>query len=165
MFDGGTSQLLKFPKVRANPTNPTIYSAVSLGEIARGMRRGLLDAERPITMKDLRDGGVAPKRVRWGVKLLAAGCERLPAPVHLQVSAASAAARRAVEAAGGSVTTVYYNALGLRALLKPELFERRGRPLPRAVRAPPPRLQGRFDAVGALPPALEVPALAPPAAV
>jgi Ribosomal proteins 50S-L15, 50S-L18e, 60S-L27A len=40
------------------------------------------------------------------------GSQRLRAPVHLQVSQASAAARSAVEAAGGSVTTVYYNKLG-----------------------------------------------------
>jgi len=39
-------------------------------------------------------------------------------PLHLQVSAVSAPARAAIEAAGGSVTTVYYNRLGLRALLK-----------------------------------------------
>lgn len=39
-------------------------------------------------------------------------------PLHLQVSAVSEQARQAVEAAGGSVTTVYYNRLGLRALLK-----------------------------------------------
>lgn len=40
------------------------------------------------------------------------GSQRLRARVHLQVSQASAAARSAVEAAGGSVTTVYYNKLG-----------------------------------------------------
>ena len=42
----------------------------------------------------------------------AQGAGRLSAPLHLEVSQASAAARRAVEAAGGSVTTVYYNKLG-----------------------------------------------------
>jgi hypothetical protein len=42
----------------------------------------------------------------------------LKQPLHLQVSAVTDGARRAIEAAGGSVTTVYYNRLGLRALLK-----------------------------------------------
>ncbi len=46
------------------------------------------------------------------------GGYKLSQPLHLQVSATSEAARAAVEAAGGSVTTVYYNRLGLRALLK-----------------------------------------------
>jgi hypothetical protein len=46
------------------------------------------------------------------------GAHKVDRPLHLQVSAASAPARAAVEAAGGSVTAVYYNRLGLRALLK-----------------------------------------------
>ena len=52
---------------------------------------------------------------------------------------------------GGSVTTVYYNALGLRALLKPAWFARKGRALPRPARAPP-RLAPRFNRLGSLPP-------------
>lgn len=67
--------------------------------------------------------------------------------MQLEVSQASAAAREAVEAAGGRVTTVYYNDLGLRALLKPEWFAKRGRLMPRAAR-PPPRLAGRFERIG-----------------
>lgn len=55
------------------------------------------------------------------------------------------------------MTTVYYNALGLRALLKPESFARKGRALPRPARAPP-RLAPRFDRLGSLPPELGLPA-------
>lgn len=40
------------------------------------------------------------------------GKHRFSTVVHLQVSQTSAAAREAVEKAGGSVTTVYYNKLG-----------------------------------------------------
>ena len=72
-------------------------------------------------------------------------------PVNIQVSQASAAAREAIEKAGGTVTTVYYNKLGIRALLKPEAFARKGRLLPRPAR-PPPKLAPRFDSVGCLPP-------------
>lgn len=68
-----------------------------------------------------------------------------------QVSQASAIARQAIEAAGGSVTTVYYNALGLRALTQPEWFAKKGRLLPRPAR-PPPRLEAKFERKGALPP-------------
>jgi large subunit ribosomal protein L15 len=69
------------------------------------------------------------------------------------VSRASDSARAAVAAAGGSVTTVHYNRLSLRALLKPERFAAApGMPpvLPRPA-APPPRLRGRVDAIGGLP--------------
>lgn len=46
------------------------------------------------------------------------GDEQLQVPLHLQVSSVSPAAQAAVEAAGGSITRVYYTKLGLRALLK-----------------------------------------------
>jgi hypothetical protein len=50
---------------------------------------------------------------------------------------ASEQAIAAVEAAGGTVTSVHFNELALRALLKPykfELFPRRARPPPRLVK-------------------------------
>ena len=59
-------------------------------------------------------------------------------------------AKEVVEAAGGSVRRVYYNKLGLRALLKPEWFEKKGRLLPKAAR-PPPKQQDRVDSIGRLP--------------
>lgn len=59
-------------------------------------------------------------------------------------------AKSAIEAAGGSVKKVHYNHLGLRALLTPEWFEKKGRLLPQAAR-PAPRLRERIDAVGRLP--------------
>lgn len=64
----------------------------------------------------------------------------------------SESAREAVEKAGGSVTRVHYNKLGLRALLKPEWFAKKGRLLPRPAR-PPPRIRhmGLVDAIGRLP--------------
>jgi hypothetical protein len=50
--------------------------------------------------------------------VLLQGNERVNVPLHLQVSSVSPAAQKLVEAAGGSVTRVYYTRLGLRALLK-----------------------------------------------
>lgn len=64
-------------------------------------------------------------------------------------------AREAIAKAGGSVTTVYYNKLGLRALTMPEWFAKKGRLLPRAARCPP-KLEGKFDRLGELPPKREV---------
>lgn len=68
--------------------------------------------------------------------LLAQGAEAFDKALHLQVSQASASAVAAVKRAGGSVTTVYYNALGLRALFKPEWFAAKRRLLPRPARPP-----------------------------
>ncbi len=80
-------------------------------------------------------------------------------PLNIQVSQVSAAAKEAVEKAGGTVTTVYYNKLGMRALLKADSFARKGRLLPRPARAPV-KLAGRFDSVGCLPPDALPPTLA-----
>lgn len=64
-------------------------------------------------------GAGSSARVQPDIKaFLLQGPERLSTPLHLQVSQASAAAREAVAAAGGSVTTVYYNKLGAPASLQ-----------------------------------------------
>ena len=91
-----------------------------------------------ITMKTLRDSRLVP-RIKYGVKLLARGKERFAARVRIEVSAASAEAIRAVEAAGGSVRSVYYTPLALRALLRPEKFD-----FPIKSPRPPPNKIGYF---------------------
>lgn len=161
LFDGGQKGLKKLPKVGATPSNPVVHVKLNVGTVADWVRAGRLDADEVITMQDLRNSGAVSKRILWGIKLLGRGAEKVDRPIHLQVSAVSAAARAAVEAAGGSVTTVYYNNLGLKALLKPESFEKKGRRLPSAPRAWPPRDNGRYDVIGQLPPAREVPAAIP----
>lgn len=75
----------------------------------------------------------------------------------------SAPAREAIEAAGGSVELVYYNALGLRALMRPAWFARKGRLVPRAVQRVPLKLAARFDRVGTVPYAGAPPSAMPPA--
>lgn len=74
----------------------------------------------------------------------------LKAASFQQVSRVTVRAKAAVEAAGGSVRRVHYNKLGLRALLKPEWFEKKGRLLPKAAR-PPPKLKDKVDSIGRLP--------------
>ena len=105
-------------------------------------------------MKHLRDAGAVSKNVHDGIKLLGRGAAGFAASgLAIEVSRASKSARDAVAAAGGSVTTVHYNRLGLRALLKPEKFAAApGMPplLPRPA-TPPPKLRGRVDAIGGLP--------------
>ncbi len=98
-----------------------------------------------------------PYSLFMGALLLSQGADKLSSPVHLQVSQTSRAAREAVEKAGGSVTTVYYNPLGLKALTRPDWFPRKGRLLPRAANCPP-KLKGRFDQQGQLPPDTSIPA-------
>jgi large subunit ribosomal protein L15 len=98
-------------------------------------------ANKPITIKDLLDAGLCTaSSVKHGIKLLAKGKERLKAPINLEISRASEEAIQAVEAIGGEVTTVHYNRLALRALLKPHKYisEEDGTgTLPKFARPPP----------------------------
>ena len=50
------------------------------------------------------------------------------AKVNIEVSKASKTAIEVIERNGGTITTAYYNKLGLRVLLKPEKFEDREKP-------------------------------------
>ena len=96
--------------------------------------------------------------VCWrGKHLSVQGADQLQQALHLQVSETSASGRKAVESAGGSVTTVYYNQLGLRALMKPEWFAEKGRQLPRPAR-PPPKVGIKYDQIRELPPNTALPA-------
>ena len=78
--------------------------------------------------------------------------------VGVQVQRVSERARDAIEAAGGRVTKTFYNTLGMRAVLLPEWFTKKGRLLPRAVQMVPYKKQWRFDATGTIP-ARDAPAL------
>uniref|UniRef100_A0A3Q7F5J8 SET domain-containing protein n=1 Tax=Solanum lycopersicum TaxID=4081 RepID=A0A3Q7F5J8_SOLLC len=96
------------------------------------------------------DSGAIGKQIEDGARLMGRGAELIQWPIHLEVSRVTARAKAAVEAAGGSVRRVHYNKLGLRALLKPEWFEKKGRLLPRPAR-PPPKLKDKVDSIGRLP--------------
>jgi large subunit ribosomal protein L15 len=87
----------------------------------------------------LKDAGLCT-RIRHGLKLLGNGAEAFTHPVHLEVTSVSASARKAVEAAGGSVTTVYFNRLGLLTHLRNEPEQIKIR----FARAPPEKFK-RFD--------------------
>ncbi len=109
---------------------------INLGKLQDFVDMGRLSTERTLTMKDLVEAGVATmSSVKHGMKLLAKGKERLRSPLKLEVSRASQSAIEALEAVGGEVTTVHFNRLALRALMKPHKFEL----LPKRAR-PPPKL-------------------------
>jgi large subunit ribosomal protein L15 len=153
-FEGGQTPLrLRVPKRGFHNPFTRVYHPLNLHRLQEWIETGRLDASQVITMKDLRDSGAVRKQISDGVKLLADGAEDFTLKVDLQITAASSAAREAIEKAGGSVTTVYYNKLGLRALTQPEWFDKKGRVLPRPAR-PPPKLAARFDVRGDLPPVL-----------
>src|SRR6266516_2911023 len=108
---------------------------VNLARIQEAIDARTIDPNLPITMKTLKDANDINK-VDDGVKLLARvtlhtkydfligkkGKQMLTQPITIYVSRASREAIQAIEGKGGKVTTVYYNKLGIKYLLKPEQF-------------------------------------------
>lgn len=80
-------------------------------------------ADGVLTMKDFITAGIMPSSaIKSGVKLLGDGKENVKDKLLIEVPWASASAIEAIESKGGYVTTVHYNRLALRALLKPHKF-------------------------------------------
>lgn len=140
---------LRIPKRGFHNPFSRDYQPLNLDRLAARLESGNLDPSKVITMKDLVDSRTVRKKIKNGVKILGKGADGFSWNVKLEVSQVSQTAREAIEKAGGEVTTVYYNALGLRALTRPEWFARKGRNIPRPAR-PPPKLSHKFERVGTL---------------
>ncbi|CAN7100997.1 unnamed protein product [Brassica rapa subsp. narinosa] len=150
-FEGGQTPLRRrLPKRGFKNKFKLHFQPVGLGKIAKLINAGEIDSHELITMKTLKDVGAIGKQIEDGVRLMGRGADEIKWPLHFEVSRVTVRAKEVVEAAGGSVRRVYYNKLGLRALLKPEWFEKKGRLLPKAAR-PPPKQQDRVDSIGRLP--------------
>lgn len=131
-FEGGQTPLWKLIPKRGftNKRHKADMVSLNVGTIQDFIDMGRLsldtakDDDIPVwNMKDLLDAGMfTTSSVKHGIKLLAEGKERLTTPFKLEVSRSSESAINAVEAIGGEVTTVHYNRLALRALLKPHKF-------------------------------------------
>jgi large subunit ribosomal protein L15 len=129
-FEGGQTPLYKLLPKRGftNKRNKTEMLSLNVGTIQEYIDMGRLPKQEKDnavvwTMKDLLDAGmVTHSSVVHGIKLLSGGTTTLRTPIRLEVSRASESAIRAIEAVGGEVTTVHYNRLALRALLKPHKF-------------------------------------------
>jgi len=134
-FQGGQSKLIKrIPKRGfSNGRFRRTLDELNFCKLQQFIDTGRIDPSKTITMKHLFDCRIVGK-IKHGVKLLSKGADRLSQPITIEVTRASKSAIDVVEAAGGRVTTVYYNRLGLRALLKPHSFEG---PLPRRARPKP----------------------------
>ena len=138
-FEGGQTELYKlFPKRGFNnKRHAKPMAPLNMHKIIDLIQMGRLDANQPITMRELLQAGLCKANsLQHGVKLLAEGSERITQPLDLYVSRASGAVIQAVEDKGGTVTTVHYNRLALRQLLKPHKFV-----IPVKEARPPPKYQ------------------------
>lgn len=104
---------------------------LNVSRLQEWISAGRLDPSKPITVKELFLSRCIHRMGDGGVKLLGNGAETLAQPVDVVVSRASLSAIKAIEAAGGSITCVYYTPLTLRALVKPEKWTDKGKMVPR----------------------------------
>jgi len=147
-FEGGQTPLFKrIPKRGFNNKRfGENMIAINVGTLQDYVDMGRLPVQKDdgqaLTMKDLLDAGVCGSSFSLikshGMKLLADGKERLRSPIKLEIARASRSAIEALEAVGGSVTTVHYNRLALRVLMKPKRYE--NKIVPKQAKPPPKRL-------------------------
>jgi large subunit ribosomal protein L15 len=138
LFEGGQTPFYKrIPKRGFTNKHATPMVPINVGTIQEYIDMKRLDIHQTITMKQLVEAGITKNSsIKHGIKLLGKGAEKVTSPIKIEISRASKSAIRAIESVeGGSVTTVHYNRLALRALLKPEKFEI----IPRRA-LPPPKL-------------------------
>ncbi len=101
-FEGGQMPIhMRIPKRGFNALNSKDHAWVNLSGIAKAIAAGKLDAGQPIDEAALVKSGLV-RRVKDGVRLLARG--EVSQKLTISVTGASAAAIKAVEAAGGTVT-------------------------------------------------------------
>ncbi|HXT79713.1 MAG TPA: 50S ribosomal protein L15 [Acetobacteraceae bacterium] len=102
-FEGGQMPIYRRLPKRGffNPFRK-VYAPVNLGSLDAAIAAGKIDGSQPITEATLIAAGLAHGKLD-GVRLLAGGT--ITRSVTVTVSGASAAAKAAVEQAGGSVTT------------------------------------------------------------
>jgi large subunit ribosomal protein L15 len=103
-FEGGQMPLhMRLPKRGFNSLNRKDFAEVNLWRLAQAIEAGKLDVTTPIDTDALIKAGVV-RRAKDGVRLLGKGA--LTTKIELSVHSASASARKAIEAAGGKLTTV-----------------------------------------------------------
>ena len=102
-FEGGQMPLhMRLPKRGFNNIFRKSYAEVNLWRIAQAIEAGKLDAKKTIDAAALVAAGVI-RRPLDGVRLLGQG--EIKGKLDISIHSASASARKAIEAAGGKLTT------------------------------------------------------------
>jgi large subunit ribosomal protein L15 len=100
-FEGGQTPIhRRLPKRGFNNHTRVEYTGVNTGDIQKAVDNGKLDGKKEINLETLKAAGLVRKNA-VNVKLLAKGA--LKAKLSIVIARASAAAKAAVEKAGGSL--------------------------------------------------------------
>jgi len=100
-FEGGQNPIhMRLPKRGFNNPSRLKFTEVNLGRIQSAIDEGKLDANAPVTAEAMIGAGLI-RRARDGVRLLGNG--EFKAKLQIEVAGATESAKKAVEAAGGSI--------------------------------------------------------------
>ena len=103
-FEGGQMPLhMRMPKRGFNNPFAKKLVEVNLWRLAQAIEAGKIDPKAPVDAAALIKGGVI-RRERDGVRLLGQG--EIKGKLDIRCHSATASARKAIEAAGGKLTTV-----------------------------------------------------------
>ena len=103
-FEGGQMPLhRRLPKRGFKKINRKAWNEVNLGRLQQAIDAKLLDASRPVDVAALIAAGVL-RRPQDGLRLLGEG--QIKTKLSITVNHASAAAKQAIEKAGGTVTVI-----------------------------------------------------------
>lgn len=128
-FAGGQTPLhLRLPKIgkcKAPREGRRLPVLINLGRIQDLIDKGRLDATKPITLKSFYDAGI--KDTGWdGIKVCARQGYMFASRVIILATQFSQAAINVIEGLGGACISIFYTREGMKALCKPELWDKEG---------------------------------------
>jgi len=125
------SPVQKWCKERFDPS----YIPVTMKQLQLLLDTGRVDTSQPIDVTQLGKSGVFglvdPRQEHAGFMLVEEGMDCFSTAINLEVQHASETAIAAVERAGGTITTAYYDPYSLSAALKPLQFFKNGLVIPK----------------------------------
>lgn len=94
-----------------------VYEKINLDRLIQFIIRGRIDPTKPITIKTMYDAGIF-RKIKHGVKILGGGASSLKIPLHIEATAVSESAKKAILDAGGTIKRIYFNKVYLRYYLQ-----------------------------------------------
>lgn len=121
---GQTPYYKRFPIIGFNRPHRRVYYPVNLDRIQNFWDNGRIPLQpgETLTIKLMKDCGLATGTVKDGVKLLGNGKEDYNVPLNIEASRASAGVINAIEKVGYKFTARYFTKLGIKAHLNPDEF-------------------------------------------
>ncbi|XP_045470135.1 39S ribosomal protein L15, mitochondrial [Harmonia axyridis] len=124
------------------------YPPLSLDKLQLLIETNRIDSSKPIDLVSIMNSGLfilKPDQHQFGFQLTDEGANIFNCKVNIEVQWASELVIAAVEKAGGTITTAYYDQHSLQAMINPKKFFERGLPIPRRMIPPPDAIEYYSD--------------------